>query len=174
VKKAGPSPAKRRKSEPEPEEFRVPKDPHAQVGLGVIIGDDAWPTERPQPRRTASDSETLNPVADWQPRSPTPPPVPNLPVQYRGNNHQYGNQASSEGHFFALSLLSALWTRENKKLAVDMEAVLGLGRVELEEMRGDLAGVYDRWRLERGMRKVSLEDVNEPGHQVSLAYSLDS
>lgn len=167
----GPSPAKRRKSKPEPEEFRAPKDEHPQVGLGVIMGDETWPTERPQRCRTASDSNTLATTStapsttDW-PRSPTPPPVPNLPPQYR--------RPSSEGHFFASSLLSALGSKGNEKLAGAMESMLGLGRVELEEMRGELAGVYDKWKLVKGMRKVSLEDVQQQNELVSFWSSRSS
>ena len=55
-------------------------------------------------------------------------------------------------------------------MAGAMENMLGIGRAELEEMRGELAGVYDRWKLERGMKRVSLEDVQMKLKQVSIDY----
>ena len=126
------------------------------------MGDDESLTERPHPRRAASDSNTLaiSSTVVW-PRSPTPPPVPRLPSQYRPKN------PSSDGHFFASSLLSALGSRGNEKLAGAIKTMLGVVRPEREDMRGELAGVYDRWRLERGMRKVSLEIGSTLAEQVS-------
>lgn len=91
LKKAGPSPAKRRKSEPEPEQFRS----HSMSSsVGVIQEDEVVGTEpiselssgrssleRPKVRRTASDTATLalerqqSGTSEDLSRSPTPPPV---------------------------------------------------------------------------------------------------
>lgn len=98
-RRSGPSPAKRRKSEPEPEEFRGPK---SAVGLGLISSPHlegggegetsrASTPSRPRVRRTASNPEGMNAdfaglgldFEDAERRSLTPPPVPSLPEEYR-------------------------------------------------------------------------------------------
>ena len=132
----------------------------------MVIGTgSSFPTDRPRPRRTASDSHTIHGTPnDWQSRSPTPPPVPNVPVEYRRPPQ---TQLSTHGHFFASTLLTAVGSQGNEGLADAMQNVLGLGRAELEGMREELAGCYDKWRLEKGMREVSLSGAGVDDQMVS-------
>ncbi|KAK8865889.1 hypothetical protein IAR55_001037 [Kwoniella newhampshirensis] len=175
--KTGPSPAKRRKSEPEPEEFRAPVG--HQYGLGVIMGKgdipESWTTqpteERPRPRRTASDGVMLSGenLREWS-RSPTPPPVPTLPREYQRLNDQ--TLPSAQANFFASFVVLALGkaTDSEKKVLQDH---LGVGRDEIEGMKDGFAQLYDKWALERGMSKVSLEnsDQGNDGHTSSASVS---
>ena len=74
-------------------------------------------------------------------------------------------QPSADGHFFASSVLSALGSKGNENLTGAMESMLGLGKAELEEMRGELAWVYDKWKMERVMRTVTLGDADVPNFE---------
>lgn len=179
-------PEKRRKSEPEPEEFK-------QVGLGVTIGGSGalFPLvdspERPKVRRTASDGQVLTAAStmsmssapgtgasEWSMRSPTPPPLPSLPLEHQEPPPQQqvltntpemlaSAGPSSAAALFAATVIAALspaaggGTSRNDASHV-LQAQLGLGPEELESMRTDFATMFDRWRLEKGMSRVSLED----------------
>ena len=150
-KKNGPSPSKRRKSELDLEDFR-PKD---VAGLGMDIGPSqrASHAERPKARRTTSDSAAMAQAHRPESRSPTPPPVPDLPAKYR-------RTASSKGMFFASNILFAMSKEQNEHVASTLKQHLGVGDEELKAMQEDLAAVFDRWAMERGMGHVSLDSNN--------------
>ncbi|WVQ85403.1 hypothetical protein IAT38_007568 [Cryptococcus sp. DSM 104549] len=189
----GPSPPyKRRKSEPQPEAFRAQLH-NANLGLGVNMGENAAGAkpvkeERPRVLRTSSDGVVLRSdyQKDWS-RSPTPPPVPTLPSEYRKRPEAKRQESlaslgegvkslsvrvptptptpnltpvvdsaassSSEGASFASFAVSALM----KSKDLETKRHLGLGKDELEGMKDGLAQFYDKWTLERGMSRVSLE-----------------
>lgn len=182
-------PEKRRKSGSEPEEFK-------QVGLGVTIGGSGalFPLvdspERPKVRRTASDGQVLTAASstmsvssiqgtgasEWSMRSPTPPPLPSLPLEHQkppppSAQQQHQQQVltntpemlatagpSSAAALFAANVIAALSPSLGDGSSQVLQAQLGLSPEELESMRTDFATMYDRWRLEKGMSKVSLED----------------
>ena len=175
--KRGHKSSKRRKSEPQPEEFRVisPPMPDKQVGLGVIMDDgsmwQATPSgsggDRPKYRRTHSEGTNM-PLAvaessktrpdAFQVRSPTPPFLSGTggggseyfpsPIGMDGQNH-----AGQGGVFFAATVMVAL---SMSGLAETLTTQLGMSHDDLEEIRGDLSGVYERWRLAKGLRGVTI------------------
>lgn len=146
--------SKRRKSEPEPDDFRLGLGvslPFTQDGNSTIRG-------RPRPHRTASfaptEVSTCTSAAepdssDWGARSPTPPPVPR-PAR--------AEVVTRQGQFFASTLILAC---EMSGLAASLEASLKLGKKELDGMKEELGAVYDRWAkkvMEQDMGKVSLDE----------------
>ncbi|ORX34298.1 hypothetical protein BD324DRAFT_178308 [Kockovaella imperatae] len=159
-------PSKRRKSEPEPEEYRDLKAlPAGQVGLGVLIDESSWQgsastsglaaptTNRPRYRRTHSEGATkpLSALAtDPVPRtkSSTPPPLSAL-----GSGYFSPGEPTQAGAFFATTVTVAL---SLSGLGATLEARLGLDEAGLQEIKDDLAGVFDRWRISKGLRAVSL------------------
>jgi hypothetical protein len=145
-------PEKRRKSDQD--------DPSGQVGLGMNLGDmmnQSWAQldndARPKPRRAASDGVVLGFGGEWRGRSPTPPPVPHIAVEFR---KPCPATPSSGGAFFASSVLLALGSDANAQLTATLKSQLHIGKEELESMQNDLAMMYDRWKIERGMSAVSL------------------
>ncbi|RSH92538.1 hypothetical protein EHS25_007982 [Saitozyma podzolica] len=157
-------PEKRRKSEPRVDEAR------GEVGLGVIIGDGgmnaSWPrldaeSSRPKPRRTASGGAVLE-TSEWSSgRSPTPPPVPSVPIEFRKQSQPTIHTPaapSSEAAFFASWILLFLSAENNEQGTAALKSQLSLSQEDLESMRPDLAVMYDKWKLERGMSRVTLDE----------------
>ena len=62
-------------------------------------------------------------------------------------------QPSDGATFFAETLIYGM---TSSNLLSALEVQLGVGKTELEDMKGALAGVFDAYRMERGMRSVSL------------------
>ena len=175
--KRGHKSAKRRKSEPQPGEFRDVKPPllpdHKQVGLGVMMdGGVIWEaapttsTDQPKYRRTHSEganaplgagenSASATNTDTSQTRSPTPPFL--SPTTGGGSGSEYWMHGQSQpgqaGLFFATTVIVAL---SMSGLTETLNAQLGMSSDELEEIRGELAGVYERWRLEKGLRGVTI------------------
>jgi len=143
-----PSPAKRRKSEPEPEEFRD-KVKEGSLGLNEALWSPG--NDRPKYRRTTSDG------------LPFPPPLmrKESTLSFSAMGGMYSNetggrrinQPSDAATFFADTLVFGV-TSSNLLSALELQ--LGIGRIELEGMKNALAGVFDNYRMERGMRDVSL------------------
>lgn len=158
------NPHKRRKSEPEPDAFKSPPLPdhhhqqqqQQQIGLGVSLG-DTWPkidiSARPGPRRTISDNSALTSVVSptSRSRSPTPPPVPLIPGQYRPLANP-----TAEGDFFGSLILFALRQQSPESLVHPMLASLGVTLDDIESLKGEFGQIYDRWRVERGLSNVNL------------------
>ena len=134
------NPAKRRKSEPEPEEFRA--------------RETTTTSERPTIRRTISDNSTLPPRM-----SPSPPPVPDIPRNYRQKQ-----KPSDAGKFFASTVIYGI---TSSHVMGALQQSLDIGREDLEEMREALAGVFDKFKIERDLRNMSLE--SREGSQTSSA-----
>jgi hypothetical protein len=151
-----PPPFKRRKSEPEPDEFRT--------GLGVMMTgpSQSWPvlshTEqegRPALQRNHSTDLSSTDVSETQmsdielgdqTRSPTPPPistVPTVPVA-----------PASPGQTFASLILSAC---TDAALADKLEKQLNLGKEAMGSLQSELAGVYDRWAAANHAKRPSIE-----------------
>lgn len=162
-KTASPSPPyKRRKSEPKPELFRQPIDNIFGAGLDFI---EQLKKERPKPHRTQSDGFMLvgetNKTAPS--RSATPPPVPTLPDEYRQRStavpaHDLQlSPASVEASDFASTIILSMCRSELPDVKQSKER-LGLGDAEIESMKEGLATFYDKWALERGMSKISLDN----------------
>ena len=149
---AGSKPSKRRKSEPDPEEFRPSKTKNEEYGLGVIVGDESWqpeanviPGERPKPRRTASEGATI-PLSGRPLKSPAP--------QFPGSTSLAEQiETTEQGNFFATTLLYAL---NASGLQKQLEETLGMGSDDLQYVKAELAAVYDRWSMEKGLRDVTL------------------
>ncbi|WVQ97354.1 hypothetical protein IAU59_004466 [Kwoniella sp. CBS 9459] len=166
------NPAKRRKSEPRTDEL---------TGLGMTgTGMSLTMTEdRPKPRRTASDGVVMKSSydRDWG-RSPTPPPVPTLPSEYRRNPDPIamtnsdvdvdGASVSVQAETFAMRALYLLnkdevetgWLREQ----------IGCDAQGLQGMKTALASLYDRWLLEQGMKEMTLETHEDSGTTGSTTH----
>jgi len=145
-KTTGPSPAKRRKSEPEPEEFRD----KAKDGASSGISDEMWSPgsiDRPRTRRVASDGVTIPAAA----RTAETPPMPSTYAEV--STPPFPSQPTHAGSYFASTVIWAL-TASNS--LPQLQAHLGIGAAELEEMKGSLAAVFEQHRLQNGMRSVSL------------------
>ncbi|WWC86223.1 uncharacterized protein L201_001096 [Kwoniella dendrophila CBS 6074] len=170
--------AKRRKSEPQTDElFNIGM---TMTGLGVTTVQDeppqpTWPIKvsegsRPQPRRTASDGVVIRAnherERDWGARSPTPPPVPTLPSEYRQiksirpsvsteTMSDTDSSPSAQSEVFATRLLYLL-----KKDEVEtgwLNNQIGLNTSEIDDMKHALKCVYDKWILEKGIKEMSLD-----------------
>ncbi|WVF70569.1 hypothetical protein IAT40_005360 [Kwoniella sp. CBS 6097] len=162
------NPAKRRKSEPRTDEI---------TGLGMM-GTDVLQTlteERPRPRRTASDGAVIksNHEREWA-RSPTPPPVPTLPSEYRRKTEPSTCpdsdtiSPSAQAETFASRAIYLLnkddaetgWLREQ----------IGCDAQDLQGMKAALAGLYDRWLLEQGMKDMTLEAREDNGSTAPASH----
>ncbi|OWZ69238.1 hypothetical protein AYX14_00995 [Cryptococcus neoformans] len=161
-KAASPSPPyKRRKSEPKPMLFRQPADNIFGAGLNFV----EQLKERPKPHRTQSDGFMLVGEANKtaSSRSPTPPPVPTLPDEYRQRStavpaHDLQlSPASVEASYFASTMILSMCRSELPDVKRSKER-LGLGDAEIESMKEGLATFYDKWALEREMSKISLDN----------------
>lgn len=175
-KAAGPSPPyKRRKSEPKPESFRQSADNVFGAGLNFI---EQVKKERPKPHRAQSDGFVLAGEANKtaSSRSPTPPPVPTLPDEYRRSStavpaHDLqSSPASVEASYFASTMILSLCQSELPDVKQFKER-LGLGDAEMESMKEGLATFYDKWALERRMSKISLDNPKS-GNIVSFTKTL--
>lgn len=62
---------------------------------------------------------------------------------------------SQESSFFASTMIFGV---TNSNLVKSLEQNLGIGRNELEEMRGALANVFEQYQVQRGLRNVSIQD----------------
>ena len=164
---SGPNPAKRRKSEPEPEEFRSAKG--QEVGLGVIIDPKLKSvghnkSDRPNFRRTASDGMALLGTHDRSPSITPPPVVCGSLTRFP----KFTAVPSDAGNFFASTMVSAL---TNSELMSSLTGI-GVGMSDVEELKGDLAGVFDKWRMEKGMRTFGLGTVGDAnGYSTGTATS---
>lgn len=165
-----PSPAKRRKSDSEDER-------HARVGLGVIIdpeleGVGPFNPGRPVQRRSVSDHSSLGDSMEVSPdRSPTPPPVPDLPAEFRQFASRSmvgtaggGEQPSPEGVFFSSAVVLAL---TDSQWGAVLESKLGIKRKHLEAMATDIAAAYEKWRVHSGTGQVTLD----PATRMSMTQS---
>ncbi|ORY28966.1 hypothetical protein BCR39DRAFT_181685 [Naematelia encephala] len=91
-------------------------------------------------------------------RSPTPPPVPTLPAQYR-----HASQPSPQAEYFADLVIGTLKANESLH---GMLRKLNLGGDDLDEIRGELGGVYDRWRVTKGLDAVH---INQPPSDIDMS-----
>ncbi|OCF31108.1 hypothetical protein I316_07239 [Kwoniella heveanensis BCC8398] len=155
-------PAKRRKSEPQTDEI---------TGLGMIGTDvlQSLTEDRPKPRRTASDGVVIKSSfheRDWA-RSPTPPPVPTLPSEYRRDSERSmladidGITPSAQAETFASRAIYLLNKDEDE--TGWLRDQIGCDAKGLEGMKAALASLYDRWLLEQGMKDMTLESHESSG-----------
>ncbi|WVQ62227.1 uncharacterized protein L199_000366 [Kwoniella botswanensis] len=179
--------AKRRKSEPQTDELVN------LGGLGVMTSREdppahsIWQTKssdntRPHPRRTASDGVVIKSSHDrereWGARSPTPPPVPSLPDEYRQNKvlrpspstdtvSDAVSAPSVQAEIFADRMVFLLNKDEGETGWLSNH--IGLNNSDIDEMKNALKGVYDKWLLEKGMKEMSLDSSEGMGSQPSSA-----
>ena len=154
-KMTGPSPAKRRKSEPEPEEFRDKAKDGASSGIAIEMWSPGS-TDRPRPRRVASDGVTIPTVG----RTAETPPMPSGFGEV--STPPFPSQPTHAGAYFASTVIWALSVSNSLPL---LQTQLGIGPNEIEDMRMSLAAVFEQHRLQSGMRSVSL------GSSVAVAES---
>ncbi|ODO07457.1 hypothetical protein L198_01036 [Cryptococcus wingfieldii CBS 7118] len=158
----GPAPpTKRRKSEPKPDTFRATRE-NSFGRVQSLAALDWAKDDRPRLQRTSSDGAVLRRIdTKEKSRSLTPPPVPLLPEQFRHQSRlsmaDTGELtgASSEGQYFASFIVHEA-ASSNSEDAVLMRERLGLGIEEMSSMKDNIAMAYDKWKLERGMSKISL------------------
>nr|XP_018267153.1 uncharacterized protein I303_01137 [Kwoniella dejecticola CBS 10117]OBR89311.1 hypothetical protein I303_01137 [Kwoniella dejecticola CBS 10117] len=125
---------------------------------------------RPQPRRTASDGIVMksswDKERDWGVRSPTPPPIPTLPTEYRqGQSSQVSpstNTASDaafissmQAEVFAARLIFLL--KRDEVETAWLRNQIGLNDHDIDDLKSSLQGVYEKWVLEKGMKAMSIE-----------------
>ncbi|WRT64112.1 uncharacterized protein IL334_001041 [Kwoniella shivajii] len=170
-------PAKRRKSEPQTDDIWGMSS--IVQGLGVTTGQEepahsTWQPKaveaRPQPRRTASDGIVMKSSHEkdkqWGARSPTPPPVPSLPSEYRQNRLLQSSSSteimsdaastpSVQAEVFATRLVYLLNKDETETGWLSSQ--IGLDANDVEGMKGTLKAAYDKFMLEKGMKEMSLE-----------------
>lgn len=182
-------PAKRRRSEPEPELFKK----GTAVGLGVMgfaehdqeaveyLDSPAKPSrssadqsgqshkERPNIRRTASDSAAVMlDLSQPQPenRSPTPPLLPSLKRDYNTVDDHDTTSApapTKEGEWFAEAVVTSMTCSEHSAVQTTLSR-LGINLDDLRSMSADFAICYDKLKqskLVKKMKEVSL-DVSSP------------
>ncbi|KAL1407724.1 hypothetical protein Q8F55_007157 [Vanrija albida] len=161
-----PSPAKRRKSDSEDER-------HARVGLGVIIDPELEGVGPFNPGRPVSDhshSSLDDPMEPSPDRSPTPPPVGDLPAEFRQFASRSmvatrgAEQPSPEGVFFSSAVVLAL---HDSQWGEVLETKLGIKRKHLEAMATDIAAAYEKWRVHSGTGQVTLD----PATRMSMTQS---
>nr|XP_019049197.1 hypothetical protein I302_02978 [Kwoniella bestiolae CBS 10118]OCF28127.1 hypothetical protein I302_02978 [Kwoniella bestiolae CBS 10118] len=170
--------AKRRKSEPQAEGLLN------MSGLGVTgTIDPQQEDQTPVPRRTASDGVVIKSSHDrereWgSARSPTPPPVPSLPDEYRQNKmlgaspstdtvSDAASTPSAQAEMFANRLIFLLVKDEAE--TGWLKGQIGLNGNDLDEMKNALKGLYDKWALEKGMKEMSLDSSEGISSQPSSA-----
>ncbi|WVQ71153.1 hypothetical protein IAR50_000678 [Cryptococcus sp. DSM 104548] len=173
----GPAPPnKRRKSEPKPDTFRSTRE-NSFGRVQSLAALERAKDDRPRLQRTSSDGAVLRRLdTKEKSRSLTPPPVPLLPEQFRQSTLSMSDTceltgASSEGQYFASFVVHEA-ARSNSEEAVLMRERLGLGIEEMSGMRENIAMAYDKWKLERGMSKISLgSDSIPPSTAASASQS---
>jgi hypothetical protein len=130
-------PSKRRRSESKPDVFKP-------SSVGSISSNTS--SDRPGIPRTISDSSSLNAA----------PPI------HPEQTHQTRVRSEASEHFAATVLLGLT----KSGLRPSLEQSLALGDNGLEEMREDLAIVFERWRARRSRRGIrSAQTVLEQGMQ---------
>lgn len=130
---------KRRQSEPQPADPR-PVPAHA---LPRPTTSTANTSARPPGRRISSDGSSFH--------------IPPSPATANAMNPQQSVSAthSQASSFFASTLIFGI---TNSNLLKSLQQNVGIGRNELEEMRGALASVFEQYQVQRGMRNVSIQE----------------
>ncbi|WVR05844.1 hypothetical protein IAU60_002870 [Kwoniella sp. DSM 27419] len=141
------NPSKRRKSDAHPGQILG----LGMTGLMPLPQSKQIKSERPRPRRTASDGAVKHQEREW--RSPTPPPVPSLPSEYRKKPVE---AASSQADIFASRVLFLL-DKDNQETGW-LKDQIGITSKDLEGFETTLAGLYDRWILEKRIKDMTIDD----------------
>ncbi|WWC66353.1 uncharacterized protein I206_100254 [Kwoniella pini CBS 10737] len=172
--------AKRRKSAPQTDaliSMSALSTTDGHVGFQESAPQSAPPQQakpiegsRPQPRRTASDGIVMrsswDKERDWGARSPTPPPVPTLPTEFRQVQRPQTSlsvdaatdatlASSAQAEVFASRLVHLL----NKDDAESgwLSNQIGLDGKDLDSLESALRLTYEKWILEKGMKEMSID-----------------